>query len=243
MIYNVFLGGSANQIGYGIRIDPAGQAYIAGVTGSNDFPTTTGCFDPTFNGTNPGDADLFVAKLSSTGTLLYSTYLGGTGGDWGGRVALDQSGIAYIVANTGSNDYPTTTGAYDVTYNGGNDIVVTGLNCAGTGPSDLVYSTYLGGSADDEAYDIEVDWADDVYVAGSTRSSDFPATGGPPFNGTFDAMVARIKPLGAGPADLSLAMKFGGTNQDYGGGVKPSGIGEIFFSGSTASPNFPVSTG
>jgi hypothetical protein len=243
LVYSVFLGGSANQIAYGIRIDAAGNAYIAGVTGSNDFPTTTGSFDPTFNGTNPGDADMFVAKLSPTGTLLYATYLGGTGGDTGGRVALDQNGIVYVVGVTGSNDYPTTTGAYDVTYNGLNDIVVTGLKCAGTGPSDLVYSTYLGGSADDEAYDIEVDYADDVYIAGSTRSSNFPATGGPPFNGTFDAMVARIKPHGLGPADLSLCMKFGGTNQDYGGGVKPSGTGEIYFSGSTASSNFPVNTG
>ena len=243
LVYSVFLGGSASQIGYGIRIDAAGNATVAGVTGSNDFPTTAGCFDPTFNGSNPGDADLFVARLSATGTLLYGTYLGGTGGDTGGRLALDQNGVAYVVGNTGSNDFPTTPGAYDVTYNGLNDIFVAGIRCAGTGPSDLVYSTYLGGSADDEAYDIEVDWADDVYVAGSTRSSNFPATGGPPFNGTFDAMVARIKPNGSGPADLSLAMKFGGAGQDYGGGVKPNGTGEIYFSGSTASSDFPTNSG
>ncbi len=237
LVYSVFLGGSANQIGYGLRIDAAGNAYLAGTTGSNDFPTTTGCYDPTFNGSNAGQGDLFIAKLSPTGTLLYSTYLGSPDADTGGRVALTSAGHVCVLAVTADAAWPVTTGAYDVTWNGGNDIAVAILNPAGGGASDLVYSTYLGGNGDDEAYDIEADYADKLYLAGSTRSVNFPATGGPPFNSTFDAVVAKINPAGAGPADLVFATKFGGVGQDYGGGVKPTGIGEVYFSGSTSSSN------
>src|SRR5207244_93997 len=121
--------------GYGIAADGAGDAYLTGFTESADFPTTPGAFDTTFNG---GDA--FVTKFDASGAaLLYSTFLGGNNDDVGTGIALDDAGSAYLTGYTSSTDFPTTAGAFDTTYNGGQDDFVTKLDASGAA---LGYSTY-----------------------------------------------------------------------------------------------------
>jgi hypothetical protein len=145
LVYSTYLGGSDDDRGQSIAVDSSGNAYVAGITVSHDFPTVNP-FQPSSH-TNGSTA--FVAKLNSTGSaLVYSTYLGGSGGaDWGLGIAVDSSGNAYVTGFTTSADFPTMN-PIQPAYNGSNDAFVTKLNPNG---SALVYSTYLGGSGSDAA--------------------------------------------------------------------------------------------
>jgi hypothetical protein len=117
-----------------------------------------------------------VTKLNETGTaLVYSTYIGGSGGDEGNAIAVDGSGNAYVTGYTWSTDYDVTPGAFQTTNGGGRDVFVTKLNATGTA---LVYSTYIGGSNDDEGYAIAVDGSGNAYVTGWTISTDYDVTPG-----------------------------------------------------------------
>src|SRR5438046_915685 len=176
LLYSTYLGGSGSDAGCGIAVDTCGNAYVTGETRSTDLPTTPGAIQTTYGGscmTCVGDA--FVTKLDATGSaLVYSTYLGGSSGDEGLGIAVDAAGSAYVTGGTGSADFPTTAGAFQTTYGGG-DAFVTKLNATGTA---LVYSTYLGGSRGDGGFGIAVDAAGSAYVTGSTNSTDFPTTPG-----------------------------------------------------------------
>jgi hypothetical protein len=210
LVYSTFLGGtSADEID-GISVDSAGEVTVEGSTLSTDFPTTPGAFDTTYN----GNWDAFAARLNASGTgLVFSTYLGGSGNDlcWAG--ATDASGAVYVVGEADSSpDYPTTPGAYDPTFNGGNitisgydsDAFVTKLNSSGTA---LEYSTFLGGSLDDDvANGVAVDAAGEASVVGVTHSANFPTTsgaydttfaGGAP-GGDQDAFVTKLNASGSG---------------------------------------------
>jgi hypothetical protein len=126
--YSTFLGGTGGDVGAGIAVRE-GRIFVRGVTGSSDFPTTTGAFDTTFNG---GTVDAFVTKLNASGSALaYSTFLGGTGFEFGEGIAVDGTGTTYLTGSTSSSDFPTTPGAFDRTFNGGTsddgDVFVTKL--------------------------------------------------------------------------------------------------------------------
>ena len=189
LVYSTYLGGSTGLFGDGggaIAVDRDGEAYVAGLTDSMDFPTTPGAYDTLYNGAGPHHycGDTFVTKLSSSGNdLVYSTYLGSTGDDCAQAIAVDPAGQAYVTGSTDSANFPTTPDAFDKTYNGDvgsapyfyGDAFVTKLNRLGSG---LVYSTYLGGTGDDLGLGIALDWAGKVYVAGSTNSANFPTTQG-----------------------------------------------------------------
>ncbi|MBI4607512.1 MAG: SBBP repeat-containing protein, partial [Candidatus Rokubacteria bacterium] len=171
--YSTYVGGSDADEGRGIAVDASGNAYVVGQTQSSNFPTfpTTSPlpFDPSFNG---GSSDAFVAKLNSTGTaLVYSTFLGGSGFEFADGIAVDASGNAYVVGETGSTDFPTTPGAFDDSFNGGTDAFVAKLNSTGTA---LLYSTFLGGGTVDKGHSIAVDGSGNAYVTGETGSTDFP---------------------------------------------------------------------
>jgi hypothetical protein len=167
LVYSTYLGGSSFDFVNGIAVDATGNAYIAGDTNSNDFPAVGG-----FQGSLAGSYDAFVAKLNAAGNgLVYATYLGGSDFDAATSIALDSSDNAYVTGFTQSTNFPTL-GAFQAMSGGGTaDAFVAKMNAAGNA---LVYSTYLGGSGEDHANRIAVDGSGNAFVAGYTKSTDFP---------------------------------------------------------------------
>ncbi len=191
MIFSTYLGGGGRDKGHSIDVDASFNAYVTGATGSTNFPTTANAFQTTYNA---GETDAYVTKLSADGTaLIYSTFIGGSGGDASDGIAVDAFGHAYVTGATSSTDFPTVN-PIQATYGGGeSDTFVTKLNADG---SALVYSTYLGGESEDHAIgEIAVDSSGNAYVTGYTSSLNFPtvnafqATYG---GGAYDRFVAKI---------------------------------------------------
>ena len=187
--YASFFGGSNYDIGCDVAIDRLGYAYLVGRTKSEDFPVTGQAFDGTYN----GDDDAFIAKLSTVGQeLVYSTYLGGTGGEWALNISLDAPCNAYVTGYTGSADFPTSEWGLDRTHNGGRDIFMARISSDG---ARLDYSTFLGGEDNDTGEQIRLDEFANVYIVGSSVSNDFPVTGGAfdeTFGGNSDAVVCKM---------------------------------------------------
>jgi hypothetical protein len=242
LVYSTYLGGSSADVGLGIAVDSAGSAYVTGQTGSTDFPTTGGAFQTTL----VGHSDAFVTKFNATGSaLVYSTYLGGSGagqGDDGRGIAVDSAGGAYVTGFTNSNDFPTTPGAFQTTNAGGQDAFVTKLNATGSAP--LMYSTYLGGSADESGSGIAVDSAATVYVTGETTSTNFPTTAGA-FQttnaGGSDAFVTKLNATGSAP--LLYSTYLGGSSSELGSGIAVDSAGSAYVAGLTGSANFSTTAG
>jgi hypothetical protein len=168
--------------------------------------------------------------------LLYSTYLGGSSFDGGFGITLDGAGNAYVTGRTVSADFPTTAGAFDTTYNGGDDAFVTKLNALGTG---LLYSTYLGGSNFDEGLGIAVDGAGNAYVTGDTGSADFPTTAGA-FATTGSGVNAFVTKLSALGTALLYSTYLGGSSTDAGFAIAVDGAGNAYLTGTTRSADFPT---
>ena len=242
LLYSTYLGGNNTDRGYGITLDTAGNAYVTGLTRSTGFPTTLGAFDTILNGSTDG----YVTKLNAAGTaLIYSTFLGGgstaSQEEIVANVTLDTGGNAYLTGETPSIDFPTTTGAFDISYNGGVvDSFVTKLNAAG---NTLLYSTFLGGVNDDYGYDLVVDAADNVYLAGSTNSSNFPATLGAfdtTYNGNDDVYVTKLNAAGN---TLVYSTFLGGVNDDAGYGLTLDAADSVYVTGFAESSSFPTTVG
>ncbi len=182
--YSTYLGGSLDDTGWEILVDGSGSAFVTGGTESTNFPTTSGAYDTSLDGTW-GDA--FIAKLNSSGSALsYSTFLGGSEGDYSYGIAIDGSGSTYVTGSTSSTDFPTTSNAYDTSHNGEHDVFVAKLNSSG---SALSYSTFLGGSESDHSHGIALDGSGNAYVTGDAYSVDFPITSGAydtSLDGTWD---------------------------------------------------------
>jgi hypothetical protein len=238
LVYSTYLGGSGFDRTNGIAVDGAGNAYVTGVTGSTNFPTTAAAFQPA----SGGGSNAFVTKLDPAGAVLvYSTYLGGSGNDEGFGIAVDSAGHAYVTGFTSSPNFPTTVGAFDGTLGGTNDAFVTKLNPTG---SALVYSSYLGGSGSDLGLGIAMDSAGNAYVSGRTSSPDFPTTAGafqPAFGGgTNDAFVTKLDPTGSA---LVYSTYLGGSGSDPAAAIAVDGAGNAYVTGTTSSPNFPTTAG
>jgi len=178
LLASTFLGGRCGDVGNGIALDSSDNVFVAGHTGSADYPTTTGALDATHNGFCDIDSctsNVFVTKLKSdlSGPLLASTYIGR---GLGNAIALDSSYNVFVTGETRSTDYPTTTGAFDESHNGSNDVFVTKLKPDLSGP--LIASTYIGGLDNEFGFAIALDSSYNVFVAGSTESTDYPTTAG-----------------------------------------------------------------
>jgi len=230
-----------------IVVDAQGAAYVTGATAAADFPLA-----------NPlqrqigGGIDVFVAKLNAAGTtLIYSTFLGGSGDDSGHGVAVDAQGAVYLTGSTLSPNFPGATNPPGGNFAGGPDGFVTKLNATG---SAVVYSTYLGGARDDAGADIAVDGAGAAYVAGYTRSENFPVTpnafqtmlnrGVTP--NANDAFVTKLSVAGA----VTYSTFLGGANDEA---IVPGDIfatlplrmaldssGSVYVTGTTSSRDFPL---
>ena len=241
LLYSTFLGGTGDDIGYGIAVDPNGSAYVTGYTESVDFPTTTGAFDTLYHG-----GDVFVAKMNPSGTALsYATFLGGFCMDSGADITVDSSGAAYITGSTCSSNFPTTFGSFGPTYQGGMygyDIFLSKLDPSG---STLLYSGILGGAMGDEgAYGVAVDSSGAAYITGWTSSSDFDVTSGAfdtTFNGGWsDSFVAKIDPAGA---NLSFSTYLGGSGDEDSQDLAVDATNKVYIVGETQSIDFPATSG
>jgi len=172
--------------------------------------------------------------------LEYSTFLGEGDYDNGYGIAVDDLGNAYVTGFTFSTDFPTTPGAYDQSSNGDGDVFITKLDTTG---SNLIYSTFLGGSYHDQGNGIAVDDLGNAYVTGSTFSTDFPTTPGAyntSHNGGFDVFVTKLNNTGS---SLIYSTFLGGSDFDEGNGIAMDGSGNAYVTGITDSTDFPTTTG
>lgn len=224
----------------GIAVDASANVYIVGSTAATNLPTTPTAFQPR----NGGGYDAFIAKFDSLGSsLLYLTYLGGRGNDGAAGIAVDDFGNAFVSGGTASEDFPVTPGVVQPSYGGQRDPLglgdgfVTKLNAAGT---DLLFSTYLGGSDGDTAGGLAIDSEGKVWVTGSTESKDFPVTR-KAFQGQIagqaNAFVTNLNPEATA---LLFSTYLGGNGSDYGARVALDASGNVWTVGSTNSTNFPV---
>jgi hypothetical protein len=234
--YATYLGGVYDDSAAAIALDGPGNAYLTGSTYSPNFPVANA-----YRSSLAGGQDAFVAKLNAAGnTLLYSTYLGGSGGalgapETGTGIAVDGSGAAYVTGNTSSTNFPAVN-AYQSKLNGSADAFLAKLSAAGNA---LVYSTYLGGSSIDFATGVAVDSSASAHVSGYTASPDFPVAEAvqPTPAGKYEAFLARADTSGA---KLAFATYLGGTESDAANAVAVDSAGSLYTCGHTLSPDFPT---
>jgi len=246
LVWSTFLGGNNNDwpgFGRPILPDSAGVT-VCGKTYSSNFPRTPGAYDTSYN----GGADGFVARLSADGSsLIWATFLGGSGDDWAFSIVQDPSGALAMTGQTASVNFPTTSGAFDTSYNGNIDAFVARLSSTG---SSLLFSTFLGGSGVETfgAINISVDNSGSITVGGATASNNFPVTPGAfdtSYNGAGgygygDAFVTRLNPTGSA---LVWSTYLGGSDDDFVEPMTLLGSGDVIVGGGTFSSNFPTTPG
>ncbi len=229
--FSTFLGGSQDDESSDIALDPSGNVYVVGQTKSLNFLTKN-----PFQSTLDGPSDIFVTKLSNTGTLVYSAYLGGLGDDSGFGIRADPAGNAYIVGATISGNFPTVAGSFRTVQAGGIDVIIAKLNPGG---SQLVYSTYLGGSGADEPRSITIDAAGNAYVTGFSASTNFPLVNAvqTTLGGPSDLFITKLDPAGSA---LTYSTLLGGGGQEIGNSIAVDSAGNAYVAGATESLTFPT---
>ena len=243
LLWRARIGGQFNEEAAGIALDQAGNVHITGLTnsfpsdppGRPEYPRTLDAFQPTYGG---GVNDAFVTVLGPAGTMLYSTFLGGSGDDQGRAIALDTGGDAYLTGFTNSPDFPLAQ-PLQAALGGGYDAWVARMNAD---KSALVYSSYLGGAADDRGLSLALDGAGNAYVVGTTTSLDFPTVSslqGAFGGGASDAFVSELSPDGT---ELVYSTYLGGSGAEQGRGVAVDAAGQVYVTGTTDSPDFPTAS-
>lgn len=228
-----YIGGTSSEYCYSSARDSSDNIYVTGYTGSSNYPTTTGAYDTSRSGN-----DLFITKINSgLSSLSYSTFLGGSGSDYGYGIAVDSSGYAYVTGYTYSSNFPTSTNAFQSSLSSSPDTFATKLDTDG---DSIIYSTYIGGSSYDYGYDI---WEDGgkAYITGRTRSTNFPTTsnaydtskGGS--STSYDAFYTVVNSNGQ---SLYCSSYFGGTDTDYGYGIRTDSWGYVYIAGRTYSATY-----
>jgi hypothetical protein len=238
VVYSTFLGGDGKEFEViGIDVDPAGSAYVTGITESANFPTTIGSVQPNFHGV----LDVFVTKIDPSGSqLVFSTYLGGAAIDGSQALVVDPFSGIYVTGFTQSTDFPVTAGVFQAAPGGGQDAFIARLTPDGSG---LVYSTYLGGHNTEFTTGIARDSGHNAYVTGFTQSYDFPTTPGAiqtqPHGGD-EAFVAKVDPSGS---SLVYSTYLGGGGDDVGRDIVLDATGNAYLAGITESADFPITPG
>lgn len=268
LTFSTYTGSSADNFGCTATDDLSGNMFVGGTVFSFGYPTTTGAYQVSFKG---GSIDMAITKYTADGTsLLYSTYLGGSGNEIPHSIVCSSNNELIILGTSNSVNYPTSTNGfshsmkggtatnysgYGFNYPSGCDMVVTKLNPTGTG---IVGSTFLGGSGNDglnlnsvlkynygDVFRGEVinGLNDEIIIASTTSSPDFPGTSGAPqdtLNGASDAILVRMN------SDLSsvlFASYIGGSNRETGNSVQINDVGDIYITGGTLSTDFPGTSG
>lgn len=233
--YSTFLGGTGLEGGQILALDSGGNAYLAGFTGSQNFPVTPGAFQQTYS----GGAEAFVTKVSADGkSLVYSTYLGGQGDEMPtAGLALDPLGSAYVMGTTTSPNFPVTPGAFQTVLKGPSDAFVAKLTPSGRA---LEYATLLGGTGSEEGRSVVVGSGGEAHAVGITMSADFPTTLGAfqtVQRGAGDVFVSKLSALGT---SLIYSSYLGGGGPDLSRGFGLDAAGGLYVTGATRSPNFPT---
>ena len=246
LVFSTYLGGSATDAGKAIAVDASGNVYVTGSVQSANFPPLNA-----EQATLRGSQNAFVTKFNPTGTMVYSTFLGGTGFDSGNGIAVDSAGNTYITGATTSTNFPTANAMQSQLSGTGNNAFVTKLSPTG---SSLIFSTYLGNSA--TGYAIAVDAAGEAYVAGATTSSTFPvlnavqSTGGnppPPLHVAGPSVNAFISKLSADGSKFVYSTYFGGNYPtgnfplgDAALGIALDSAGQAYVAGRAGTGDFPT---
>lgn len=222
LIYSSYYGGNGADYAYAAAVDSIGNTYIAGSIGSAGFGIL-------------GIEDAFVTKLSPNGSRMFTSFIGGGAADQANGVAVDVQGNMYLTGSTGSLDFPLKNAVQTKTGGSGDAFVVK----VAAGGAPLLYSTYLGGIANDSGSAIAVDASGNAYITGTTFSADFPTVN--PFQAAKgaqqDAFVGKLNPTGTAWIYLTY---LGGNNVDEGNGIAVDAAGNAYVTGSTASTNFPL---
>ncbi len=231
ILYSGFLGGSLSDTTLGIAVDASKNAYVVGGTYSRDFPVTRNAVQPALAGT----LNAFITELDPNGNRLYSTYLGGSELETAFSVAVDSTGNFYVGGDTQSDDFPVSANAIQGRRAGDNETFVAKFSPDGS----LLYSTVLGGKDYDSMCAIAVDSAGFVYVAGITKSKDFPVAKAaqPALAGISDLFLAKLD-LSA-PA-LVYSTYLGGSDMDATTTMTIDPAGNLFVSGISRSKDFPL---
>ena len=237
LVFATFLGGSGGDIAASVALDSAGAIYVSGTTGSPDFPTRN-----PLQGTFKGTLNAFITKFAPGGSSLdYSTYLGGSGTDYGAGLVVDGLGNAYVGGETSSANFPTANPFQPACPTSGSCVFAAKINSTG---SALIYSTYLGGSASQGQTGrvFAVDASGNVYLSGQTWSSDFPLLNPiqTTFGGNVDDFVTVLDPAGTA---LVFSTYLGGSGRDRMGRVALDSAGHVHVAGVTESTDFPVLPG
>lgn len=230
--WGMYLGGSAEEYGYGIATDGNGNVVLTGTTASGDFPVTN-------SSVNAGYRDIFIAKLNAGGVLQWATYYGGSGfwGDQGRGIATDGSGNVVISGETNSTDFPVTNSS---AFAGGvRDAFVVKFSGGGT----CIWSTYYGGNGDDYGGGIAIDGSGSIFLSGETYSTNLPVTNSSNYAGSGDAFVTKYGWNGV----IQWATYYGGSGNDAWGNsfgksiaCATDGSGNIIITGTTNSTNILV---
>lgn len=222
---------SAPDNGYALAVDGNDNAYLGGITDSADFGVTPGAYDTSYGGGTDG----FLLKVDSNGTLVYSTFLGGSDVDIVMGVVVDAGGRAYVVGSTWSNDFIDTV----IGPATNRSAFVVRLNADG---SNLERGAIIGGSGTDEATDLSLDGDGMVYMTGWSNSANLPTTAGslsPEPNGIWDAFVFKVN---LNSSSIVYGTYLGGEGEDRGRGIMVNSGGNVFVTGMTRSEDFPTST-
>ncbi|MDI6715659.1 MAG: SBBP repeat-containing protein, partial [Actinomycetota bacterium] len=237
MLASTTLGGGGYNFGQSIIKDSEGNIYVSGKAGTSNFPATTGAYDTTYGGSD----DAFISKFDSSLNLVSSTFLGGSSYDWAYSLAIDGLNNVYVVGETYSSNFPTTGGSYDTSHNGNWDAFISVLDSS---LSNLLSSTFLGGSNEDKARSVCRDSYGNIYVVGATKSSDFPTTNGvydTTQNGTSytDIFISKIN---SSLTSLLASTFVGSTRDDYANSVVIDPSGNICFAGESYG-GYPITPG
>src|SRR5208283_2812879 len=263
LLYSTYLAGSTTSGGdsaFGIAVDPAGKVYVTGVTFATDFPTTSA------NAFNPGplaanaNGTVYLTKLDPTvsgqSSLIYSTYIAGTGGDFANSVAADAVGNAYVAGLTDSTDYPTASPLQSAPSNAVGTAFLTRIDTTKVAAASLVFSTYFGGNGanaanflgyGDVAWGVATDSSQHAYLAGATSSTNSPATfitsgtayqSAPPAGNTQSSVF--VSNIDTTAASLVYSTYLAGSTEEQGFAIALGPSNVVYVTGSTDSTDFPV---
>ena len=242
LIFSTFLGGDNYDYGEDVKVDSAGNVYTCGYSYSSNYPTTAAAYNDEMTGEPEAFPDIVISKFNpDADSLIFSTFIGGVIDDYGKSIALDQNNNVFITGYCGpTSTFPTTSGVYDSTFNGGYDVFVIKLSSKG---DSLLYSTFIGGTQDDYGQSIAIDDNGNAYVTGYTSyEGGFPVT-----DNAYDRLLAGeydvfISKLGPGGKNLIYSTYLGGKHDDFGQDIAVDEDGKAYITGITRSSDYPVSS-